>query len=107
MLYDKERWEPKVKKLAGWQQVLLKAADLIDEKGWTKHTNHNEYGYCARGAIIESTWNPYYAIRAMFKLRAYLQQHGLGWLGGASVSSWNDHEFSRSYVTLTMRKAAE
>lgn len=106
MLYDK-KWEIKdvVKpKLAGWQQVLLNAADLIEEKGWIRGEMHNHYGYCTIGAIYACEGNLYSKWRAVRKLKAYLK--GI-YNRRTSILVWNDHKAAAYNVTLHIREAAK
>lgn len=105
MLYDK-KWELKVPvkpKLAGWQRVLLNAADLIDQKGWIKGRHKSPYGYCARGAILYSRGSLYSKVRAIFKLRAHLTET---YYDRVSIPLWNDHRVASYQVTMIMRDAA-
>ncbi len=59
MLYAKKRWEPKVtKRKRTWQQVLLQAADYIQEHGWVRNRQWGREGQvCMVGAITQVTIN--------------------------------------------------
>jgi hypothetical protein len=37
--------------LAGWQRVMLKASDIIDERGLCKESYSGSRGYCIYGAL--------------------------------------------------------
>jgi hypothetical protein len=54
MLYDK-RWEQPAetkRKRKTWRDILLKAADIIEEGGWCQHSYHVDDGrHCAMGAM--------------------------------------------------------
>lgn len=107
MLYDK-KWEIKAlvkPKLAGWQQVLLNAADLIEKKGWIRGEFANKNGYCAVGAIYTCYGSFYSKWRAMLKLRAYLR----GVYGRRTpIVVWNDLKFlDRRRIIEDIREAAK
>lgn len=34
---------------------LLKAKEILEAVGWTKFSEHNQFGYCLRGALRESS----------------------------------------------------
>jgi hypothetical protein len=53
MLYD-PKWEveaPVEIKLEPWQEILLKAADLLERKGWCQNQFERLGSHCAVGAI--------------------------------------------------------
>lgn len=52
MLYD-PKWTPPATeiKLEPWQEILLKAATILEEKGWVQDGLHSPKGFCALGAL--------------------------------------------------------
>lgn len=53
MLYDKRWTRTEVAYLPTWRDILMRAADLIEEHGLAKHTTLDSEGrMCARGAIM-------------------------------------------------------
>lgn len=50
MLFD-PKWAPIEVTTEPWRDLLLKAADIIEEKGWIKGSYHHSGGACAVGAI--------------------------------------------------------
>jgi hypothetical protein len=53
MLYDK-RWDAKVE-VTGWRGLLLKAADILEQRGHTKNRLEDEQGrVCMGGALYKA-----------------------------------------------------
>lgn len=52
MLYD-PKWEPTKTTTEEWRTLLLKAADLIEQKGWVSGTYGYNDGVCAVSAIAQ------------------------------------------------------
>ena len=103
MLYDEKRWKnPAVKPIEEWRQLLLYAADLIEQKGHCKGAYIRDGAHCALGAIYavrnamganDDIWNT-----AQDKLRMFL---------GGSVAQWNDHlDRTHAEVIAALRGAA-
>jgi hypothetical protein len=103
MLYDKERWEPKVAppkpKLKPWQKVLLKAADYIKKHGWVQHTLENGVGaVCILGAFRKVSTSFPVKERAECKLRDFL--------GVRNVPIFNDRRSTTMVKVLAALRAA-
>lgn len=106
MLYN-EKWDkPEIvapKPLEPWQQLLLDAADLLEQKGWCRGAYEtNEGRHCAVGAIIDvarplTMMHPY-RLTALHKLERFV---------GGTVTVWNDNQSSGQAVIDAMRKAAK
>ena len=91
-----------------WQDVLLKAASIVEE-GWCQGALHrNENGddcypsgaveSCAEGAISRAT-SYVGSVNALMGLKRYL--------GKQSINEWNDHpDQTAGEVADAMRKAA-
>lgn len=106
MLFD-PKWEEKVEvKLEPWQEILLKAADLIEQRGWTKDRFENVDGnLCMIGAMRVAVfgkvaWNHSISTRdltmAHNKLDKFL---------GRSAARWNDR--SAGYKEEVIAKLRE
>jgi hypothetical protein len=83
-----------------WRQVLLDAADLLDEVGWCQHRASDEYGrMCAGNAIQLVARSSIAQHEAHMKL---IQATGYG-----GVPNWNDRGgMTKERVTSTMRRVA-
>jgi hypothetical protein len=97
MLYDPKWTTSEVEiTLEPWRGVLLAAADLIEQKGWTQRAYKDENGYCIVGALLEINgrgWN-----QAIFEISGHLHQQ---------TSSWNDAPGrTKEEVVRTMREVA-
>jgi len=87
-------------------EVLNKAADLIEEKGWVQEAFSNRYGYCAIGAIRECIWgkdvpsnSPELWDGAIERLVKTVRE--------AHIPSWNDAEGrTKEEVIAKLREAA-
>lgn len=54
MLFD-PKWAPVEIKPEPWQELLLKAADILEEKGWIQGAlGFEKKGYCAFGAMLSA-----------------------------------------------------
>jgi hypothetical protein len=97
MLYDK-RWDAEVK-LEPWQEALLDAAKLIEERGWIKYEYSTSRGFCTVGALREAAADP-------FTLgRAYSALHEV--IGSEDIVTWNDFRAgSKEVIVEALRMAA-
>lgn len=102
MLYDKNWDKPKVEVVPSHRQVLLEAADLIEEKGWCQGMYNNRSGaMCMMGAIINAgrRHEHRYTSRAHLRL--------IEAVGGVAPVLWNDApERTQEEVVSALRKAA-
>ena len=85
MLYD-PRWEvetavPMI--LEPWRKCLLKAAKILEERGWCQGTMSKDGMYCAVGAIADATE---YENPIMNEVIGRLKAH----IGTGSLPKWND-----------------
>lgn len=122
MFYD-PKWDKKIdipdKGLEEWQLILLKAAALIEKKGWTKaYSAHGRY--CAVGAIRKASGlRPYdepikgVALKAEKRLLSYVRKRFTPSLSAYwhpysynYVEAWNDDQSRRKIVVKTMRDCA-
>lgn len=111
MLYD-PKWEvPEVKKtsLARWQEILLKAAAILETDGWTQSNFKDENGYCILGAMHMATYG--YVNRLPMT-----ERHDPDMLDGihkimANIGTmpfmWNDaHDRTKEQVITKLREVA-
>lgn len=112
MLYDQNWDSPKETipdiKLEPWQDILLKAADILETKGWTQYSYHDHRGFCAVGAIREavgsnfdSMTNTQYDLihKAANKFRTVIGTH--------DITVWNDaRTTTKQTVIKTLKRAA-
>lgn len=110
MLFD-PKWEaPAVAdiKLEPWQQVLLKAADILEQGRWIQGRSVDEYGgHCAVGAVYAATMR-------MDMKEIYPFATGMVWAhisklnsGYNTVQSWNDaSKRTKEQVVFALRGAA-
>jgi hypothetical protein len=107
MLYD-PKWAPAEIKLKPWQEVLLKAAGILERDGWIQGNYGDESrGYCTMGAMRAAstvvpihTWDglPAEYVEACNKLNETLP---------FNISYWNDHQDrTKEEVVSTLRKVA-
>jgi hypothetical protein len=96
MLYN-PKWK---KKSLAWRKVLSDAADLIEEKGWTQGTFHDEDGYCIQGAINKVTKDHKYGRRQAKK--QLCKMLCIEW-----IPDWNDAPGrTKAHVLAAMRVTA-
>jgi hypothetical protein len=114
MLYD-PNWQPPADiKLKPWQEVLLKAADIIEQKGWTQGEFQKSGRHCAVGAINMATGGtplsarqPEIAYQATHMLLKFLNETTLEGSRIGSVMSWNDsYAKTRKEILKAFRGAA-
>jgi hypothetical protein len=111
MLYDK-RWDkvvetPLLVPLLPWQEFLLKAADLLEEKGWTQGSYWLKSGeMCLMGAMgrtldkDRTTYGGEPSVMAEQKLTALT--------GGYGIVGWNDKVCqSKAQAVQLLRDAAK
>lgn len=103
MLYD-PKWEvpAKTKPAESWRQLLLDAATVLEEDGWTQRRVFDENGYCALGALYRANHCSIFGDdfdRAAVALRAHTDD---------VISAWNDApERTKEEVVAALRKAAD
>lgn len=123
MLYNKDWEQPKINPVS---DVLLKAADLIEQKGHTKNARKTRNGFCFLGALEEvqgtglatglvDTLLTYQASEAVAKMLGLSARNNF-WLTGreptfrdyrGSMAIWNNApERTAQEVIDIMRKAA-
>lgn len=107
MLYD-PKWAATEIKLEPWQLVLLKAADIIEERGWIQGGAMAQNGaVCAAGAIYDAcgvTGNPA-ALPLYREIYARVAQELQPY---ANIPEWNDTTGrTQQEVTSTLRKLAK
>jgi len=108
MLYDK-RWEqPAETKRKTWRDILLRAADIIEQGGWCQQEYYTNKGsHCAIGALSKANGYRYtvaYGI-AVGKLEREIHDNGYF----VDVTIWNDllpWDTGAQTVIETMRKVA-
>ena len=118
MLYDAKRWDVdyKLPTRAPWQLLLLKAAEVIEERGWAQEWMEDPQDrVCLLGALniaaygkVYSWWQAFWPSRARQRasreLRAYLQQNYCD----SSIAVWNDSRFRNKQEVLdVLRKVAK
>ncbi len=116
MLYDK-RWDKleAAVELEPWRQLLLEAADVIEQRGWCRHTRMNSRGeVCAVGAILSARWGfdrldwgSWYddepTREAVLNLRARVASGTISGVGG-----WNDTpDRTKDEVVAMLRDVAQ
>lgn len=115
MLYDpswKAPVEQKAKKVKPkskrktWRTLLLKAADILETKGWIRGSLHSADGFCTIGALryADNKENIVMVPSPTCQKAEILLNHHLG----TSVITWNDRIVSsKEEVIATLRRAAE
>lgn len=84
--------------------VLLRAAKLIEEKGWCKRKFTSHGRYCVLGAINKVTNDDaYVGNEDAFKAKAALINFGFI----NCVPTWNDQQESRKDVVAKLREVAK
>jgi hypothetical protein len=125
MLYDK-RWEETIQtpELPNepWRKLLLEAADIIEQKGWTQGRLTSAGKFCMVGSLYAATWGPVQSkwCRHLAQgpdvypkellLALYALNHALGSEWSASwgnITQFNDlHATSKEEVVAKMREVA-
>lgn len=94
MLYNKNWQAP----IITWQEVLLRAADLIEKDGWCRGTYHRGRGHCIVGAVTKVVpWGPL-GRQAVTELTLHL--------GVPAIWYNDDSDRTREEVVAAMRAAA-
>jgi hypothetical protein len=122
MLYDPNWKLPEVVVLEPWRQILLKAADIIETRGWTRGNLYRSGRSCALGAIMKAS-SPAAAIFnseariSSEMLDRFLRKQKFSKNGGyipnpvsadRAIVWWNDHvATNRKVIIETMREAAK
>lgn len=125
MLFD-PKWKlpetPADIKLEPWQEILLKAADVLEQRGWTRGKFSKSGRVCAQGAINLASGfnadgggdvNPATANKASSQLLHYVRDNityrsvsGLPHKP-CSIPDWNDNLVKRRHeIAAAMRHAA-
>lgn len=110
MLFD-PKWEEKVEvTLEPWQEILLKAADILETEGWIRGRYISEAGFCAIGAIrkasgLSSDFNKPIANLNLGTTPSYLIACRKLEMDVGAISSWNDTS-SKKIVIDQLRKVA-
>lgn len=105
MLYDPKWASPEVK-LEPWQKVCLKAAELLEQHGWTQGAAKNIQtgAMCAAGAM-------YYANKDLAHPLDYYadaRYHFLKAVKAQNIPAWNDMpERTKEEVISTLRNLAQ
>lgn len=120
MLYD-PKWTPAETEiqLEPWQQILLKAADILEEKNWIQgEMDDRAGGYCMMGAMQVAIYgtttivqDAYYGHVEKEKDHHPVYIQGLGKLGAAisdiPVHEWNDRKGrTKAEVIAKLREVA-
>lgn len=90
--------------------VLDKAADILDERGWCRHTytNHVTGHHCAVGAIRAAADALETEMRDGWYVDAFRASVALTDDVGSTVQYWNDHVVKdKRQVTRAMRRVAK
>lgn len=107
MLFD-PKWAPTEIKLEPWQEILLRAADILEEHGWVQgQIGYDGEGYCAFGAMIKAlaTVNHMGLDDAMMKLGNAVATIGSPF--DSAIFRWNDREDrTKEQVISKMREVA-
>ena len=126
MFYD-PKWDKKVKELEKqdeWRAVLLKAAKILEEKGWVQQSFAKRGSYCIIGAINKAIGrhpsnddlnrgkNQPLFNEVVSRLEERIpRQRSWGnfgyYQGAAKIESWNDDERrTKEQVLKTLRDCA-
>jgi len=113
MLYDK-RWEQPTetkRKRKTWRDILLKAADIIEEGGWCQHSYHDDDGrHCAMGAMNLASNHRQTDAHGIATARLHREVNQLElYSGEIDITRWNDllpWDTGAQTVIETMRKVA-
>ncbi len=98
MLYNR-KWEKKINVAPTWRTVLLRAADIVRERGLAKWHLEDDLGrVCVHGAILIATSGDPYGdsqpgsleVEACQALCSYLQQSGAEKIYGYGAAEWNN-----------------
>jgi hypothetical protein len=112
MLYDK-RWEEKkpeikIKTEEEWRTILLKAADILEKKGWCQQHYSRRGHYCALGAINKAAgFRPSGASHLPYDPVAVAERMMILHLGH-DVAVWNDDLVDNAATVIaTLRQVAK
>ncbi len=102
MLYDK-KWDQEVKVVDEVGQVMLKAADYLEEHGHCKHVLFNDKGaVCIRGAFMKVG-----SFAQLNEAELRLKEFGIPWNELIGVVDWNNApERTGEEVIAVLRAAA-
>jgi hypothetical protein len=95
-------------------EILTKAADVIDERGWHRgaYENHVDGGVCVMGAMCVAVGLPPNAIALAGDSRTLGDVHAAAdrlerWLGIQVITEWNDESAEDiGEVTKALRECA-
>src|SRR5437879_1675262 len=96
MLYDPKWAPPETEiKLEPWQELMLKAAVLLEEKGWIQNIIRNKNGFCAAGALFYSSAEPLKLVGELLRKPIYTKaieklKEEVVKAGYDNVPDWND-----------------
>lgn len=116
MLFD-PNWAPPPSeiKLKPWQQLLLKAADIIEQKGWCRNDYTSRGRHCMLGALMRADGKdgtmrniPSRTMdAAMRRVEKYLNKDNVLYPYLFSIVRWNDEYAKNSKeVIAILRKTA-
>ncbi len=98
MLYD-PKWEEKINYVEPWRTILLRAADIVRERGLAKHRLEDDFGHvCIHGAIRIAACGHSNGsggigpkeIESCQALCDYLRQTGVENVYGYGAAEWNN-----------------
>jgi hypothetical protein len=111
MLYD-PNWQPgpiikRTDLTKTWQEILLKAADLIESRGWTRYQFENSEGsLCMIGAMRVAVYGST-SLNSPAENELIMADNKLAGFLGCHVSAWNDRgAVSKEEVIAKLREAA-
>lgn len=122
MLYDPNWKLPEVVVLEPWRQILLKAADIIETRGWTRGNLYRSGRSCALGAIMKASSDGSKNVTPEARISSemldrFLKKQKFSEKGefipnpvsaDRGIVWWNDHvATSRKVIINTMREAAK
>ena len=94
-------WENDVSRLDDAGEVLLKAAEIIEERGWCQNALSNGTGFCAVGALGMASRER--GGQGFTEAWARLEANVLG----LNVADWNDNPFrTKEEVVAKLRAVA-
>jgi hypothetical protein len=118
MLYDPKWTPPETEiKLEPWQRILLDAATIIEEKGWTRGSYTDGTGYCALGALRIASGMHVTQSYSTNQLRhnypdywkaAHVLSDNITSCGdtGIGIPCWNDSQSNKNAVIAKLRETA-
>lgn len=108
MLFD-PKWAPVEIKLEPWQEILLKAADILEEKGWIQGSlGFDSKGYCAFGAMLTACSAGNFGLdKATEKMSNALNNNSTLHFHDSAIFQWNDGTGqTKENVVSKMREVA-